>query len=215
MEILSKPDSTKVGFADTLKIKIIKDSVYSTNTKTIQHTTVETINYTAHTKNKIDWCDCKLLNSAIWPLIVLLILIIFGKTIKKLLNKILKRFDEGAEFAVGPHGLSIGKGAKAAPYEKTDLDGKEFSPSFPIDNDSAKRIISTLWIHQNDYDKTYNVRWTFAIGGNKEFDATIMKLLWLGIVTFDKSSSQYFLTDFGLHYCQINAAKLGDFSYFK
>jgi hypothetical protein len=57
--------------------------------------------------------------------------------------------------------------------------------------------------------------WTFKIGNDPDFDATINKLQWLGLVTFDPSSTQFFLTDFGIHYCTKYKDRLGTLAYFK
>ncbi len=116
---------------------------------------------------------------------------------------------------LGPGGVKIGKGAKTVSYNKNDTQGDCYDTKFPLENETAKKIMSTFWVEQNEYDSTYNIRWTFKIGNNRDYEAVINRLHWLGLVAYDPSSTQYFLTDLGLHYCKKNNENLGSFSYFK
>jgi hypothetical protein len=197
---------------DTTKIIIKKDTTILSPNKTSEHLTVETIEYRENGNN---WCDCQLLQNLIWPITLLLIVFLFYNKIKNLIDNIVKRVSDGAGLEFGPGGIKIGEGAKNAPYEKNDTKSTSFETNFPIENETAKKIMSTFWIHQNEYDPQYNIRWTFKIGSNPNYDATINKLHWLGLVAYDQASTQFFLTDYGLHYCNKNKDKLGSFSYFK
>jgi hypothetical protein len=199
---------------DTTKIILKKDTVIVAPNQTTKHVTVETIEYRGN-NNGNNWCDCQLLPHLIWPLTVLLIVVLFYRQIRRLIAHIVTRVSTGADLEVGPGGIKIGKGAKAISYDKNDNSTISFEPNFPLENETAKKIMSTFWFHQNEHDPTYNIRWTFKIGGNPDFDATINKLHWLGLAAYDPASSQYFLTDYGLHYCIKNKELLGSFSYFK
>jgi hypothetical protein len=199
---------------DTTKITIIKDTIISSTNKISEHVTVETIEYREQ-DTKTNWCDCQLLQHLIWPTTILLILLLFYGKIKGLIEHIVKRVSDGAGLEFGPGGVKISEGEKRVPYDKNDTVGDSFDTKFPLENETAKKIMSTFWIHQNEYDPKYNIRWTFKIGSNPDYDTTINKLHWLGLVAYDPASTQYFLTDYGLHYCNKNKDSLGNFSYFK
>jgi hypothetical protein len=74
------------------------------------------------------------------------------------------------------YSFKIGKGAKTVSYEKFDTKVDCFDTKFPLENATAKKIMSTLWVEQNKYDSTYNIRWTFKIGNNRDYEAVINKL---------------------------------------
>ena len=92
---------------DTLKIKTIKDTVVSMNNKITQHTTVETVSYKGGKDCFSSFCDCKLLIELIWPVTVLLIIILFRKKIKSILDIIYERIKRGDNINIGPKGISL------------------------------------------------------------------------------------------------------------
>jgi hypothetical protein len=192
---------------------IKSDTIISANYKDTNYVTVQPIHFSE--KDTFNWCDCQLLQSIVWPLTLIIILALFFRNIKNILDVIHKRIKDGSNIEVGPSGLKIGKGAIAVSYEKKEHQTETFETSFPYENAMAQKILRTFLIHQIEHDPTYNIRWTFKIGNDPDFDATINKLQWLGLVTFDPSSTQFFLTDFGIHYCTKYKDRLGTLAYFK
>jgi hypothetical protein len=102
---------------------------------------------------------------------------------------------------------------------KEELKQENTLPDFSIIDAQSKKILSTLWTHQNEYDKHFKTRWTFALGTNSgdylAFTQSSQRLQWLGLITSDQSSGQFFLTDLGIKFCLTNKDKIGSFSYFK
>jgi len=88
-----------------------------------------------------------------------------------------------------------------------------------MENITSKKILSTLWIHQNEHFKDFKTRWTFILGENSpdytSFLQSIQILQRFGITTIDNRSGQFFLTDLGIKYCETYKDKLGEFSYFR
>lgn len=94
-----------------------------------------------------------------------------------------------------------------------------FDPKEILNGEVSKKLLSTLWEEQSKKfpsDKTQ--RWTFRLGVEHSdynvFKSEIEKLYWIGLVILNPADNQYFLTDFGLWFCENHEADLGKFSYF-
>ncbi len=201
---------------DTLKTEIKIDSTINIDSTVLRETTIKTVTtVTSNRENDFisELCDCQLLQGLIWPITVLIIIVFLRKKILTFINLITDRIKKGYGFKISKDGIEL-QGTKTAPFDKETV-GAVFDPTFPIENEEAKKILNTFWKFQNQHDPTYNIRWTFIIGGNAEFDSIITKLHWLGITAFDMSNNQYFLTDFGLEYCKKHQDNFGEYSYFE
>jgi hypothetical protein len=92
---------------DTLKVTVKKDTVVKTDNKTSQHTTVETVNYKKCNDCWKNWCDCKFLADIIWPITILIILTVFYKRLKFILDSIGERIKKGDNVELGKSGIKI------------------------------------------------------------------------------------------------------------
>jgi|GEM_PF-5475940 hypothetical protein len=205
---------------DTQKVVVTRDSTISIGAKVYKHTTVETIKYNGQEHCK-GLCECPLLLHIIWPVTIFVILIIFHRRVSKLIDVVLKRIEKGDNFKAG--GFELSHNEVKSPFNtvqenrvlKIDELLSDESGKFPLNDVVAKKILSTLWKGQKQYDKSNNNRWTFIITGNSDFDTAMNRLLWRGLVAFDATrGTQYFLTDVGIEYCRKYENVIGDFSYF-
>ncbi len=73
---------------------------------------------------------------------------------------------------------------------------------------AGNQILTTLWHYQRKHFGGHSAqRWTFAMrrtDGKKldEFERAAVELMHRGLVAYDVSSEQYFLTDVGVIYCE-------------
>ena len=158
-----------------------------------------------------------------WPLTVIFLVLLFRRNLVTLLSVLGKKLSESKSFEVSAAGVKV---AGSITSEQTDgvtqIElGQSNLPDFKLTDEQSKKILSTLWIHQNEYDKDKNLvtRWSFTLGNESpdfnSFQQSIHQLQLLGNVTMNQSNGQYFLTNLGYLYCNQYKNDLGTFSYFR
>jgi hypothetical protein len=203
---------------DTLNIKIATDSIIRANQFIENTITLEKTNKSApdYFSKGLDF-----ISSIAWPLTIIIIILLFKKHIIPLLNIIGMKIRDSKSLTISKEGIVVASGVTdEIPLDKkTNETTQDIFPEFPMTDNESKKILSTLWFHQNEYDKNYRTRWTFTLGANSpdylSFVQSSQRLQWLGLITYDQSSGQFFLTDLGIKYCEKNKKSIGDFSYFK
>lgn len=198
---------------DTTKIELKKDSVATTENKVFQYTTIETRQPTDKPLVWTDFCNCELILTLVWPVTLFIILLLFYKKIKNVLDKIATRVGDGSSISVGPAGIAVGETMKGSITSENSGTRVSISLDSVKENETARKILSTLWYHQNAMDNTFTRLWTFRVTSSADFDmaASILQSLRLISVVYD--TNQYVLTDNGMKYCKENANSLGDFTY--
>jgi hypothetical protein len=209
---------------DTAKVIIRKDSAFSKGVTTYKNTSVETVKYDHKEPNNTCHCVNDFLHITIWPVTILIIVLFFHKNLSNLLDRIksIKSGDKEILFESGANLTGKDTAAKIEREQKIDevLESEQNiskeidEKTFPLNDDIAKKILSTLWKGQNVYDKGFNNRFTFLIT-EQNILSTFAHLQEEGYVAFDYiQTRQYFLTKKGFDYCKKNENKIGDFSYF-
>ena len=203
---------------DTLAIKTVKDSTIKGQTYIERTITIE-----KSTETKTDYClkTLDFISSISWPLTILIIVLVLKKHIIILLNIISTKIKDSKTFTISKDGITVATGTTTdISFDK--LKSQENVNTFgydPLTDSQSKRILSTLWIHQQEYDKNYNTRWTFTLGTSSpdflEFSQSAQRLERFGLITYVQSNGQFCLTDSGIKFCETNKDRLGDFSYFK
>ncbi len=92
---------------DTIKVTVSKDTIHSSNNQTSQHTTVETVKYNNNNDWLKDLLNSKIVDNLIWPITILIILLLFRKKIKYILDGFGDRMKRGDKIKIGKDGLSI------------------------------------------------------------------------------------------------------------
>lgn len=162
-----------------------------------------------------------LVSALAWPLSIIIIILLLKKHIILLLNIISSKIKDSKTFTISKEGITVASGTKTDNVTETKAEIKQGNslPDISVIDSQSKKILSTLWTHQNEYDKHFNTRWTFTLGTSAPdylaFSQSSQRLQWLGLITYDQSSGQFFLTDLGIKFCLTNQDKIGDFSYFK
>ena len=201
---------------DTTYIKLVTDSTVKSKSFVEKTIIIEKSNH-----NKVDYLSkgFDLFGIISWPLAIIIIVLLLKKQIIQLLETISFKIKDSKSFSISKEGISFANGAtEEIPFDsKTEGSTNNIFPDFPLTDVTSKKILSTLWIQQFNYDPDFKTRWTFTLGANspdfKSFSQAIQRLQWLGIITIEKRNGQFFLTDLGIKYCQTNKDKLGDFSY--
>lgn len=111
---------------DTLKHVIQKDTIFSTNNKTVEKTTIETIKYRDNTDSCDIFCNCPIISDLIWPLTVLTIVFLFYKKIKNLFDNIGERIKSGDNVSFGTSGIEINKPRKLSDKEVNERTERKF-----------------------------------------------------------------------------------------
>lgn len=156
-----------------------------------------------------------------WPLSIIIIILLLKKHIVLLLNSISSKIKDSNTFTISKEGITVASGTKKdiVTERRTEIKQDNTLPDISDLDSQSKKIISTLWIHQNEYDKHFKTRWTFTLGPSAPdyvaFSQSTQRLQWLGLITYDQSSGQFFLTDLGIKFCLSNQEKIDVFSYFK
>lgn len=136
-----------------------------------------------------------------WPLLVAIIVFYFRNEIKILITRV-KSF-RGLDF----NGASETKISETQPNENI--------LETPITDRMEKKILYTLWKHQKElFHAEMNVRrFTFNISkDNPEasvFAYTVKNLMNNGILTIDSEGQKYYLTNYGIKYCEKHESELG------
>ncbi|MBE0660873.1 MAG: hypothetical protein IH597_00250 [Bacteroidales bacterium] len=203
---------------DTTYIKVVTDSTVKSKSFVEKTITIEKSDY-----NKVDYLSkvFDLFGIISWPLAIIIIVLLLKRQIIQLLEIISLKIRDSKSFSISKEGISVASGVTGEiPLDsKTKDSTNNIFPDFPLADNSSKKILSTLWIHQIEYDPDFKTRWTFTLGANSpdftSFLQAIQRLQWLGIITIERRNGQFFLTDLGIKYCETNKDKLGDFSYFK
>jgi hypothetical protein len=219
---------------DTLNIKpkkdtvtVTKDSVIVTvldSSKCCDEKTTKTVTFqksccqTDYISKSLDF-----IGDIAWPLTVIFLVLLFRGNLVTLLSVLGKKLSDSKSFEVSAAGVKVsGSVISGQLDESTKNDSGQIKlPDFKLTDEQSKKILSTLWIHQNEYDKdkSLSTRWSFALGIESPdfalFQQSIHRLQILGIVTMNQSNGQYFLTNLGYKYCEQYKEQLGTFSYFR
>jgi hypothetical protein len=156
-----------------------------------------------------------------WPLAIIIIILILKKQIELLLKAISSKITDSNTFTITKGGITVASGTKTDSLNETKVEISQDNvlPGISTIDAPSKKILSTLWIHQNEYDRHFKTRWTFTLGTSApdylSFSQSAHRLHWVGLITYDQSNGQYFLTDLGIKFCHTNQNEIGDFSYFK
>jgi RNase P/RNase MRP subunit p29 len=219
---------------DTLNIKSKKDSITVTkdslivtvvdSSKCCEEKSTKTVTYqenccqTDYISKSLDF-----VGEIAWPLTVIFIVLLFRSNLVTLLSVLGKKISDSKSFEVSAAGVKVsGSVISGQPDETIKNDSGQIKlPDFKLTDDQSKKILSTLWIHQNEYDKdkSLSTRWSFTLGIESPdftlFQQSIHRLQILGIVTMNQSNGQYILTNLGYKYCEQFKEELGTFSYFR
>lgn len=221
---------------DTLNIQTVTDSTVKSNSFVEKTITIEKSG-----KIKTD-CFSKTLDfigSISWPITTIIIIIMLKKHITDLLIIIGEKIRESKKgkfsfagvstefdtFGMVKSYIDTTTATEATTTTTTTLPPEGMQTL--IENDAynsvlkdtlAKRILSTLWKHQNIHDKSYSRRWTFMLGKENKFYFQFMKsaqkLLDLSLIEYYSGNGQFFLTNFGISFCEEFYETIGDFSFF-
>ena len=216
---------------DTLKIKKNIDTVTVTNKVIVINSTdsIETQDREERTitieklkGSNVDYISKTMdfVADIAWPLTLIFIVLLFKRHIVALLTILNKKIGDSKSVKLSSQGVEFS--LVDTPLDKATISniGQSKLPDFKLTDDQSKKILSTLWRHQNEYDKekNLNTRWSFTLGQESpdflSFQQAIHRLQMLGIVTINLSNGQYFLTDLGYKYCEQYKDDIGTFSYF-
>lgn len=215
---------------DTLSIQTVTDSTVKSNSFVEKTITIEKSG-----KIKTDYFSKTLdfVSSIAWPITIIFIILLLKKQIINLLNIIGDKIKESKSFSFGKGGLTVEIDTIKSYIDTTTATTTTTTTLPPegmktiIENDAfnsvlhdtlAKRILSTLWKHQNEHDKSYKIRWTFILGKeNKIFPRFIEaanKLQELSLIDYYPENGQFYLTNFGISFCSEFKETIGNFSFF-
>lgn len=153
-----------------------------------------------------------------WPIVIAIMFLIMRNYILDILKTIEKKIVESTKLGLGKGGLIVEGDVTHAPVPPPDSgEDTEIFNNLILENNHARRILSTLWFHQNEHFPELDQRWTFGFTGRgpdyHDFFRAKHQLHWLGYIT-TTDDSQMGLTDMGIKFCKKYATEIGDYSYF-
>lgn len=199
---------------EIIKTIKIKDSTnipktYIERTSVIETTSRYNIEYFSKSLNFI--------SSIAWPLVFCILLISFRRNIVQLFIALIDKIKVSDNINLSTRGISLS--SSKLTLDQSISTQNKILPTINDFDSMSKKVLSTLWLEQLGFDNSYINRWTFTLGTNHpnfpQFAKSIQTLRIFGLVTFDLTNGQLFLTNYGIEFCIKYKDQLGDFSFFK
>ena len=134
----------------------------------------------------------------IWPLITLIIILVFKEQIRKLISRI-------KEFSAGKDGIKIIIGEEKPGEFITNKAGFMDTTKILLEDKMIIKILTTFWRNQERI-KADKVRWSFSLSSSNnefgDFISSMKKLIDKGFVKQDILSQQFYLTIDGVELCK-------------
>lgn len=165
-----------------------------------------------------------------WIIFTSLLIIFYRKKIYELIDIYIHKIKESDSGEIGAAGFKFAYNTAKAPtpLDSTSsntnetsnniIDGDSISndnsdyfyPAYKdiLNNKVANKILSTLWNYQQTYGKNNNnnIRWSFRVPNDKEFDFIASKLYWSGLIIANRN--QFMLSNVGIRFCKKHQVKL-------
>ena len=187
--------------SSTKHFKANKDSIFLNN----HNTDISgSFNYYTTATAKGDEIDCKdylhtILNFPSWGWIIFttLLIIFYRKKIYELIDIYIHKIKESDSGEIGAAGFKFAYNTAKAP---TPLDSTSSNT-----NETSNNIIDG---DQQTYGKNNNnnIRWSFRVPNDKEFDFIASKLYWSGLIIANRN--QFMLSNVGIRFCKKHQVKL-------
>lgn len=199
---------------DTTKTIKTKDSTNLTKTFTEKTTVIEITNKDK-TESFLKYLD--FVSSVAWPIFAFILIFSFKRNFVELFTSLISKLKTSDIVNISTNGISLS--SSEFKLKETVRTKNDILPSIDDFDDMSKKLLSTLWIQQLEYDRSFNKRFTFTLGTNhpyySDFDKSSQILRISGLVTLALNNGQLFLTNTGIVFCEKNSIKLGEFSFFK
>jgi hypothetical protein len=197
-------DTTKTH--NVIVINTSKDTTKSQNIKSNSYEkyTIDTVIIKKDTN--CDWVNPvkDFATNLIWPLITLIIILVFKEQIKKLISHI-------KEFSAGKDGVKIIIGEEKPGEFITNKAGFMDSTKILLEDKMINKILSTFWKNQQKITDA-KVRWSFSLSSSNnefgDFISSMKKLIDKGFVKQDILSQQFYLTIDGVELCKQHEKEL-------
>ena len=186
--------------ADTITTKKIIDTTQSPKFITEKTTIERTI------KSDSDYIVKSLdfITSIAWPLIVLILFLCLKNNLIQLFHALIDKIKSSDNINISKNGITFSSSKEEIENHKMTQSG--ILPEIGDIDDYSKRILSTLWTRQLEFDSSFNNRWTFTLGNNHpdylNFPEYSKRLRIVGLATLALTTGQIFLTDIGIKFCQ-------------